>query len=182
LHGAAEAEVFGDLAVREFFEELGVHRRVAEHDDVAMVFRRRAQHGRAADVDLFDGFGEGDAFFGDRRLERIEVYDDEIDARDDEALDVGEVVGVVAVVENRAEDFRREGLDASAEDLRRAGPLRDRRDFDAGVGQVFGGAAGGEDLHALRFEGAGEVGDTGFVGDGEDGPFNLHSTAGCRHA
>ena len=114
-----------------------------------MILRRGAQHRRAADVDLFDRLVDRHSFLRDRRLERIEIDDDEVDRRDAEALDVGDVRVVGAVVEDRAEHVRRQRLDAAAEDLGSAGPLRDRRDRDAGVGEMLRRAAGREDLDAF---------------------------------
>jgi hypothetical protein len=47
-----------------------------------IVLRRGAQHRRAADVDVLDRVLEAAVRIGDRRLERIEVDDDEVDRLD----------------------------------------------------------------------------------------------------
>src|SRR4051812_27305111 len=86
------------------------------------------------------------------------------------------VVG--AVEEDGAEDAGRQRLDAAAEDFGGAGPRRDRRYFDVVVGEVLGRSAGGEDLHVLRTQRAGEVDDAGLVGDGEDGAGDGHDAQG----
>ncbi len=140
-----------------------------------MVLRRGTQHRRAADVDLLDGLGDGHAVSGDGRFEGIEIDHDEIDRRDVEAFDVGSMGLLFAIEKNCAEDTRGEGLDAAAEDFGGAGPLGDRRDIDAVVGKMLGGAAGGEDLDILRPQCAGQIDDAGFVGDGEDRSLNLHA-------
>jgi hypothetical protein len=186
LHGALQAKGLRYFAVLELGEEIDVHRRIAKHDDVTVVLRRGAQHRRAADVDLLDHLGQRDALFRDGGLERVEVHDHEVDSGDVEPRDVGEMVGIVAVMEDRAEDLGCQRLDAPTENLRCARPLRDRRHGNAGVRQVLGRTAGGEDLHALRGQRAGEIENAGLVGNGEDGACDCfswgHSVADCPHA
>src|SRR5205807_3693449 len=82
----------------ELAQEIGVERRIAERQYRSMILRRGAEHGRATHVDLFDRFVDGDAFLRNRRLEWIEIDDDEIDRRDAEAVDVG-AMGIVRAVE-----------------------------------------------------------------------------------
>ena len=59
-----------------------VIRRVHDHGDAFVVLRGAAQHGRAADVDVLNRFGQRDAGFGDGLLEGIKIHDDEIDRLD----------------------------------------------------------------------------------------------------
>ncbi len=47
-----------------------------------MIFRRRADHGRAADVDLLDGFFRRYSFAGRRGLEGIQVDHDQLESQD----------------------------------------------------------------------------------------------------
>jgi len=87
-----------------------------------MVLRRRAQHRRSADVDLFDRFRDRHAFTRNRLLEGIQIDDHQIDGRDSKPGDIREMIAVVAIVKNRAEDSRRERFHTPAENFRRAGP------------------------------------------------------------
>ena len=59
----------------------------------------------ASDVDLLDRFLETRAFARDRLLEGIQVYHHHADRRDAVGRGFGHVRGVVAVGEDRAEDF-----------------------------------------------------------------------------
>ena len=66
----------------QFLEHAGVLRGVGQHRDVVPVLRRRAHHRRAADVDVLDRVLERAAGLRDRRLERVEVDDEQVDRRD----------------------------------------------------------------------------------------------------
>ncbi len=102
---------------------LGEHRAVIEridHDgDAVMVLRRGAHHRRAADVDVLDRVLERAARLGDRRRERVQVDDDEVD-RLDAVLAHHCVVGAAAA-EQAAVDLRVQCLDPAVHDLREAG-------------------------------------------------------------
>ena len=50
--------------------------------DVGEVFGGGADHGGAADVDVFDDLVEGDVGFGGGLLEGVEVDDDHVDGLD----------------------------------------------------------------------------------------------------
>ena len=102
-------------------------------------------------------------------LEGVEVDDDHVDGLDGVLGDGGDVLGVVADVEDAAVDLGVEGLDAAVEHLGEAGEVADVADREAGVAEGFGGAAGGDEFDAVGGEGAGEVDEAGFVGDGEEG-------------
>ena len=179
--GAPKTKVLADVV--DLIEEFCIERRIAQRQYMTMILRRGAQHRWTADVDLLDRFFDRHAFFRDRRFEWVQIHDDEIDRRNRQTLDVRDVIGVIAIMQNRAEHFRRERLYASAENFGSARPFRDRRDRHAGVAQMLGRAACRENLYASRAEGACEVDDAGFVGDGKNGAFNsTHSKADCRRA
>ena len=92
-----------------------VIRRVNHHRHALVILRRAAEHGRPADVNVLNGVVQRRIRFGDRLLERVEIHHDEIDVRDALPFAVGDVLRLRAVGEDRAEDFRRERLHASAE-------------------------------------------------------------------
>src|SRR5699024_11216989 len=69
------------------------------------------------------------------------------------------VVGEALVGEDAAVDARVEGLDPAVEHLGGSGDGRDVGDRDAGVPDGAAGGAGGDDLHAVRGEGAGQLDD-----------------------
>ena len=89
-----------------------------------------------------------DAGPGDRRLERIEVHDDEVDRLDALGLERGEVVGDVAAGEDAAVELGVERLDPAAEDLGLAGVVGDLGHLEPGLGQRRARAAAGQQVDA----------------------------------
>ena len=80
---------------------------------------------RAADVDVRDHLGLGDAAPHRHRPERIEVADDQVDRLDPRGGQRAHVVVVVAAGEDGRVERRVERLHAAAEELRRPGQLLD---------------------------------------------------------
>ena len=76
LRGQTEVRGVADrVAVRlHFVEHHGVVGRIDDHGDVAMVLRSRAQHRRAADVDVLDGVFERAVIARDGLHERVQVH------------------------------------------------------------------------------------------------------------
>ena len=130
-----------------------------------MVLGRRADHRRAADVDVLDHLVLVDAGASGGALERIEVDADEVNELDVLLGRGAEMVGVVADREQTGVELRVERLDAAVHDLRRAGEVVDRANLETGVGQLARGASGRDDLDAERHEATGEVDDAALVGD-----------------
>ena len=72
----------GAVVAVQRFEQPSVVGRIDDRGDEFMVFRRRAQHRRTADVDVFDGFVHRAVGRGGGQFERIQIHDQQIDARD----------------------------------------------------------------------------------------------------
>jgi hypothetical protein len=174
LLGQAEARRTRDLAARvaDLRRDRVVVGRVAHDGDALVVLRRRAQHRRAADVDVLDGVGQADARLGDRLAERVEVHHDQVDGLD---AVLGHLLLVVGdgPAEQAAMDARVQRLHAPVEDLGRAGVRGDGLDRDARVGERLGGAARGEDLDALLVQELDELEEAPLVGDRDDCPPDL---------
>ena len=68
-------------------------------------------------------------------------------------------------------DFRVQRFDAAVEHFGEAGVIGHFDNRYAGVGQQFGGAAGGEDFHAEFIERLGEFDNACFVGQANKGTF-----------
>ena len=144
FHGELLAQALGGVA-HVFLHFLDHPRVVGGIDDdghAGVVFRRTAQHRRAADVDFLDGFFERDLRFRDGFLERIKIHHHQIDGRDVVRLGLRDVLRVVAALEQSAVDFRVERLQPTVEKLGRAGEIRHVDDRQARLTQRGGGAAG----------------------------------------
>jgi hypothetical protein len=120
--------------------------RRGHHSHEGVVLGRRAQQGRAADVDLLQGLGGGDVGAADRLLERIQVDAHHVDGRD-AVVGQGAAVGLrVAAGQYGPVNCGVQRLDPAAHHLGAAGHLLDLDDGDSGVGQGDRRAPGGDDL------------------------------------
>ena len=145
-----------------------------------MVFCCGSHHGWAADVDLFDGLGFGDAWFGDGGFEGIEIDDYEINGLDVVVGHGLDMLGEIASCEEPAVDVGVECFDASVHHFGEVGDLVDGDDGDACIFDGFGGASGGDDLDVEGVERSGEFNDAGFIGDREKRPRDLDEIGSGR--
>ena len=142
-----------------------VVRRVGCGHDPRRVACGGPQERGAGDVDHLDGLVETDELDADRRRERLDVDDDEVDRHDALRRQLGHLRRDVAAGEDARVDRVVERPDL-ATDRRLAGrQVRDRRDLDAVSGEVLAGAVSGEDLDVEREQVAGERGDPVAIGD-----------------
>ncbi|MNM83567.1 hypothetical protein D3C81_956300 [compost metagenome] len=147
----------------------GVVGRVHDHGHVAVVLGRRANHGRAADVDVLDGVRQRAVVLGHGLLERVQVHHQQVDGGDLVLGQRGHVLGQVAAGQDATVHLRVQRLHAAVQHFRKAGVVGHLRHGQAGVGQQLGGAAGGKQHHAERVQVAREIDDAGLVGNGEKG-------------
>ena len=132
--------------------------------DRLVVLGGTADHGRSANVDVFDAIVARRAV-SDRRHKRIEIDDEEIDRRDAVCAGGLVVLGVAANGEQPAVNARMQGLDAPVHHFRKARQLGDVGDGETGSFQCGRGAARRDQCHAMTGECAGEVDETRFVGN-----------------
>ena len=164
-------EGFGHQALAQFEvkgaalnggDDFGVVGRADDDADGFVVFRRRAHERRAADVDVFHRFFQGNARLVDGFAEGVEVDDDEVNRRD--VVFVHHRVVGAATTEDAAVDFRMQGFDAPGHDFGEGGVLADVFDGNAGIAQRLRRAAGGEDFDATGDEAGGKFDEAAFVG------------------
>src|SRR4029453_4257893 len=116
---------------------------------------------------VFEGLREGDAL-GHAVLERIEVHHHHVHRRDTLVAEGRSGRGAPATGQDAGVDLRVQGLHAAVEDLGEPGDLGDAGDLHSLLGQLLGGAAGGDDLEAAVGQAAREVGDAFLAVDGQD--------------
>ena len=153
------------LAPSALLRERRVIGRRNDDGDVAIILRRRADHGGAPDVDILDQLGGIGVWIRGHFFELVQVHDHHVDRLDGVRRQRRNVVRLIAHGEDRAGDLRVHGLDAAVEHLGKAGYLGDVANREAGVPQGFGSAAGGDQLDAKTGEFTGEVADAGLIGD-----------------
>src|SRR5258708_4061623 len=101
-------------------------RRIDDHRDVAIIFRRGPDQRRSPDIDIFDGIVELYARLRNRLLEWIKIHDHEIDRFDSMLKHLPLMALLAAPRENPSVDFRMQRLHPSAQHLRRTGKALDR--------------------------------------------------------
>ena len=155
------------VGFRQLLQDRVVGLRLDHHRGEVEVLRRRADHRRAADVDVLDHLFVVHAAAGGGLLERVEVHAHEVDELDLVLLRRDHVRRVVAAREQAGVELRVQRLDAPAHDLREAREVVDRADLEPGRLERLGGAAGGDQLDAELGEALGEVDDPRLVRHGE---------------
>ena len=160
-------EGFGRCAaVRvEFGQKRGIVVHVHDGGDVGVVLRRRADHRRAADVDVLDALVVGGAL-RDRRLERVQVHDQQVDRLDPVFLHGCDVPRVVAQRQQAAVDRRVQRLHAAVHHFGKARQVGHVAHGQPRLPQRLRGAAGGQKLDPPARQSAREVDQAGLVGNG----------------
>ncbi len=164
----------------QFFDESGIIGDAGDDGDVFKVFGGGADHGRAADVDVFNEVAEGDAGLSSGLLEGVEIDDHHVDGLDAVRGDGGFVLGIAANVEQAAVDLGMQGLDAAIEHLGKAGQFADVLAPKGRPRAARGGAAGGDQFDAEAGQNAGKVDQAGLVGNAQQGAPNLFHIARIR--
>ena len=160
------------------FPHLGKHLpvliRAGEHRHAREVLRRRADHARAADVDLLDSLLERHVGARHRLPERIQVHADDIDRADVVLVERRHVGRIVPAREDATMDIRVQRLHAPVEDLGEPGDGADANDLEAGLLEHRSGAARRYDLVAGLGESAREIRDSCLVRDADERPAWSH--------
>ena len=173
--GEAFAQVQGGGAVGlEGVDHLVQPGLVDADGDIAVVLGGRADHGRAADVDVLDRRLEAAA----RRhsgLERIEVDPGDIDAADVVFGHGGGVGGFVTHAEQAAVHHRVQGLDPAVHHLGEAGQVGDVLHRQAEAGDGGAGAAGRDQFDAELVQGAGRVLQPGLIAQRDQRALRRHA-------
>ena len=162
----------------QFIEKGRVVRGRGDDGYVLPVFRGGADHGGSTDVDVFDQLFErcvgarGDFF------ELIQVDDNHVDGFDAVLPQRGCVLRVFANREDRAGDLRMHRFHSPIEHLGKAGDIAHVAHRNVRFAQKPGRAAGGNQVGAELYKGAGEFGHTCLVGNAdEDSHVDFYSTA-----
>ncbi len=140
---------------------------------VLEVLGRRAHHRRSADVDVFDDLLKVHAGLAGRLFKGVQIHHQHVDRLDAVLLDGGDVGRVGAHVQDASVNLGMQGLDPAIEHLREAGQVADIAHAQARVAQHAGGTAGGDQFHALGGKPPGKFDQSCFVGDAQDGTFDL---------
>src|SRR5262252_17471 len=136
----------------EFIGDRWVIIGIDDHGDVVVILGRRADHRRAADVDVFDRLLHRHVGFLNRLAERIEIDDDQVDRLYAVFAHLRAMLLVRADAEDAAVNFRVQSLDAAVEHFWKSGEVRNVTRLDSVLAQQPRGAAGRNDLDAAPGE------------------------------
>ena len=165
LQGQTVLRIVGNFAFfLQFRNDRRVIRRVADDHYVLVVFRRRAQHRRAADVDVLDGYRQGHVRFQDGFLEGVEVDGHDVDGLNAQVFQLGHVFGFFPHCQDAAVNRRVEGFDSPVQAFRESGHIGDPDHFHAAFGDLCVGPSGGDDGAAQCLQFLCELDDAGLVG------------------
>ena len=147
----------------QHMDQVFVAVRVRDDDNVMEVLGRSPHHGRAADIDVLDGFGFGHVRFRDGLFEGIQVHHHQVDGFDAVLLHVFHVFRVAAYRQDAAVDLRVQGLHPAVHHFRGPGHVAHIGAGHAGLLQHLHGAAGGDDLHAVVVQEIAQLHDAGLI-------------------
>jgi len=90
VFGKRCAGIFGNAPAAPFhlFDDRGIAIRIGYHHLVPVILGRGAEHGRSADIDLFDRFVESYTLARHRLFEGIQIHDDHVDGVDTQITDL----------------------------------------------------------------------------------------------
>ena len=152
--------------------KLRQHQRVVaavDHDgDVGVVLGGGADHGRPADVDVFDR-GRELGVARDGCLERIEIDHQQIDRRDAVLPHRLRVLAIVADRQQAAMHFWMQRFDPAVHHFGKAGEFGDVGHLQSRCRDRFRGAAGRHQVDTVPGKRAGKIDQAGFVGNGQQG-------------
>ncbi len=148
-------------------EDLRVALRPDDDHDRLVVFRRRADHRGAADIDLLDRFFECGVGLMHRVDERVQVAAHEVDLAQTVLGERGEMLGLVAPGQDACVDPRVKRLDPAVHHLGETGQLAHGTGIERRVLNHLERAPGREQLVAEPLESARECGETRLVANGQ---------------
>ncbi len=153
LRGELRPELGAYLpALLKLSEDLRVVLGAGDRRDAGRVARGGAEQRGAAHVDHVDGLVDADQRSPDLRAERSDVDDDEIDRLDGFALELVELLGLVAPGEDPGVHRVMERLDLAVEHRRDAGDIGDRPHLYPVLGEVLPRSVRGKQLDVERLE------------------------------
>ena len=129
------------LPAPHLIQDLTVIGRIANHDHIFVIFCRRAQHRRTADVDIFNRIFKRALIFCDGLLEGIEVDYHHIDGGYAVRGQRLHVRSEISASKNAAVYSGVQGLDTSIEHFGEARVIRYLGHFKAILGQHTGGTS-----------------------------------------
>ncbi|MBE5691951.1 MAG: leucine-rich repeat domain-containing protein, partial [Sutterella sp.] len=152
----------------DFVEDQLIVGRINDHSNRLAVLRRRADHCRAADVDILNRFLERAVRTRHSLLEGIEIHADDVDRIDAVLLERCHVLGHRTTGEDARMDLGVERLHAAVEHFGESRVVGHFLNVDPFAGEKLRSAAGRKDVVSRLDEAAGELDDARLIRNGEE--------------
>ena len=152
---------------RHLTGHFGIILRIHHHGDAVMILGRAAEHGRTADIDVFDRLMQAHPGAGDGLLEGIKIHDHQINRWNLMGRRGGFMLRVAPNVQQSTVDFGMQRFDPAVQHFRKARVGAQISDLQPGLAEGFGGASGRDQLDPGRLQGLGQVNQAGLVGNRE---------------
>src|SRR6184192_2165946 len=140
------------------------------------IFRRRAQHGGTADVDVLDELFGSQSRLSGCRLERVKVHYHKIDRSDAVFLRLLLILRMFPPKEQAAVHLWMQRFHASAKHFGPAGEVGNIAHRDAVFAQELCGSAGRKNFDLPSRKTFGKVDDSSFVKNTEERPLYCHES------
>ena len=163
-------------------EHLTIVGRVDHYRHAAVVLGCCTQHGRAADVDVFDRIAQGAVKARDGLGEGIEIDHQQVDRPDAVMGECLHMLGQVAACQQATVHLGMQGFDPAIEHFGKTGVVGYFGDREPGLAQQFGGASGREQADPKGGQLRGQLDDASLVGNADQGLLDrVHGVlvAGC---
>ena len=157
-----------------FIQNARVVRGIGHDGDGGVVLGGGTEHGRAADVDLFNRFLQRDVRLGDGFLKGVQVHADQVNGLDAVFLRLAHMLFIVAAVQQAPVHHGVKRLQASFKQFRFPGIVGNFNHRKAQAFQESGGAAGGNKLYSKLVQALGKLLQAGLVGNGYQCALNSH--------
>ena len=159
----------GNFALNlDFVENQLIVGRINDHSNRLAVLRRRADHRRAADVDILNRFLERAVRTRHGLLEGIEIHADDVDRINAVLLERRHVLGHRTTGEDARMDLGVERLHAAVEHFGESRVVGHFLNVNPFAGEKLRSAAGRKDVVSRLDEAAGELDDARLIRNGEE--------------
>ena len=174
LSGEVQTEFISQLVIFNSFKNVIILLGIDDNSNVLVVLCCCTDHGRAADIDIFDSFSSGDIRLCNGFPERVQVDGYEVDACNAVFLHGLDMFRVVTDSKDAAVDHRMQCLDSAIHHFRETGNFRNRFYRNACICDCLHGSACGNDFHAEFMKSSCEIYNTCLIRYADKRSFDCH--------
>ena len=172
--GQFQTEIFIQGIILNPFQDFAVLGWIHHDGHVFVVLCCRTNHGRTADIDIFNGFCSGYVWFGNGFTERIEVHSHQINAFDAVFLHSFHMFRIITDSEDASVNLGMQCFHTAIHHFRKSGHFGNRFYRNACCCNGLHGTAGGNDFHTQFMKSFCKFYDPCLIRYTDQGSFNCH--------